>query len=140
MLRNKEKGFTLVELLVVIAIIGILASIVLVSLNAARQRGRDARRIADLNQIRTGLETYFLDNGSYPDATSSLAPAYMSAVPADPGGTAYGYDNCGTGNNDFTLRATLETDNAALDNDIDTAACSGAGSCADGAFNYCVEP
>jgi type II secretory pathway pseudopilin PulG len=51
---------------VVIAIIGLLASIVLVSLNTAREKARDTRRLADLKQIQTALEMYYDDNGRYP--------------------------------------------------------------------------
>ncbi len=64
----RQKGFTLIELLVVISIIALLSSIVLTSVNSARAKARDARRIADLDQIRTALEFYFDANGYYPQS------------------------------------------------------------------------
>ncbi|MDO8561734.1 MAG: type II secretion system protein [bacterium] len=51
----KRRGFTLIELLVVIAIIGILSTVVLASLNTARQKGRDARRLEDLKSIANAI-------------------------------------------------------------------------------------
>ena len=64
-MRNK-KGFTLIELLVVVAIIGILSTVVLASLGRARASARDAKRKAEIQQIKTQLELYFNDNGTYP--------------------------------------------------------------------------
>ena len=61
---KSARGFTLIELLVVIAIIGILSSVVLASLNSARKKGRDARRIADLKQLQLALELYYDANPS----------------------------------------------------------------------------
>jgi prepilin-type N-terminal cleavage/methylation domain-containing protein len=63
---SPRRGFTLIELLVVIAIIGILSATVMVSLNVARMKARDTRRVQDLTQIRTALELYFFDHGYYP--------------------------------------------------------------------------
>jgi len=65
---NNKHGFTLIELLVVITIIGLLATIVLVSLNSARAKARDAKRKGDLHQIELALTMYFDTYGSYPSA------------------------------------------------------------------------
>ncbi|TSC86142.1 MAG: prepilin-type N-terminal cleavage/methylation domain-containing protein [Parcubacteria group bacterium Gr01-1014_8] len=65
-MNRTSRGFTLIELLVVIAIIGILSSVVLASLNSARKKGRDARRIADMKQMQLALELYYDAHQSYP--------------------------------------------------------------------------
>ena len=74
---NFKKGFTLIELLVVISIIGVLATIVISSLNDAQSRARDARRERDIKTIQTALELYHLDNGTYP--TTSWAGSHTTA-------------------------------------------------------------
>ncbi len=96
--RSFNRGFTLIELLVVIAIIGILSSVVLASLNSARSKGRDARRVSDLKQLQLALELYYDANSQeYPDALSALtggASPAISVVPTDPQtAVAYTYDN-----------------------------------------------
>lgn len=127
-----SKGFTLIELLVVIAIIGILATIVLVSLNSARQKARDTQRVADVKQFQTALEMYFDSHAGYPatyDAGSptttglpALATAgYLPAVPNDPLSVPYDYCASDDGTK-YHLGTTLEDSaNTALSTDIDNA-------------------
>ncbi|MBI2109176.1 MAG: prepilin-type N-terminal cleavage/methylation domain-containing protein [Parcubacteria group bacterium] len=121
-----REGFTLIELLVVIAIIGILSSVVLASLNSAREKSRDAKRVADLKQIQLALELYFDDNNStYPATLAPLTTgSYIPVIPEDPNGAAYSYSGLGGATcTDYHLRATLENAaNPALDNDSDAAA------------------
>ncbi|HUC88644.1 MAG TPA: type II secretion system protein [Candidatus Paceibacterota bacterium] len=71
---KKNKGFTLIELLVVIAIIGILASVVLASLNSARNKGGDAAAKAQLANMRAQAEIY------YDSATGGNGGGYSSAA------------------------------------------------------------
>jgi len=59
MKKNLKKGFTLIELLVVIAIIGILASVILASLNSARAKGVDASTKEDLSNARAQAEIFY---------------------------------------------------------------------------------
>src|SRR3954471_2040250 len=95
MQSSLKKGFTLIELLVVIAIIGILASIVLASLDSSRKKGRDARRLSDIKQLQLALEIYYDQNNQFPtgadnggynclQVTDLVNPGYISVIPTDP--------------------------------------------------------
>lgn len=69
---KRNFGFTLIELLVVIAIIGVLASVVLASVNSARVKARDARRLADVRQLALVLQFYYDDNNAFPPTPGCL--------------------------------------------------------------------
>jgi len=90
-------GFTLIEILVVVAIVGILSSIVIAKLNTAREKARDAQRVASVNQITNAVALYQNDNGGLPPGGDGveylngnpewipgLVPKYISAIPSDP--------------------------------------------------------
>ncbi len=86
-----KKGFTLIELLIVIAIIGILASILLVSLGGARAAARDARRIADLRQVQGALELYYNKCGKYPGNSGALCDIPSGITDPDNGNDIAGW-------------------------------------------------
>ena len=96
---KKNKGFTLIELLVVIAIIGLLSTIVLVSLNSARNKAKDTRIKADIGQIRSVAElnadtsnTYVLA-APYTTQCNTLAADINAQVPANSATCAAGLYN-----------------------------------------------
>jgi len=146
-----QRGFTLIELLVVIAIIGMLSSVVLASLNSAREKSRDARRLADVRQLQTALELIFDDSSppEYPDALTSLSSGgYISAVPTDPRtGSDYYYDNltsadgtCAVASGactSYVVGTNLEnSSHSSLSSDIDGTV--GSVTCTDPV--YCLQP
>jgi len=80
-----KKGFTLIELLVVIAIIGILSSVVLASLNVARDKGSDAAITSNINNIRSQAALYYTDNSNYgTNVTDESNCAAVDNIFADP--------------------------------------------------------
>ncbi len=101
-LRTKNSGFSLVELLITVSIIAILIAIGVASYATINRQSRDTKRKSDIEQIRSALEMYRADNGSYPSAgsgswvaassatdaliglTPSLVSTYLSVVPRDP--------------------------------------------------------
>lgn len=92
MKRITGKGFTLVELLVVISIISLLSSVVFASVNSARAKARDARRVAELNQIRLALGLYYDDKNAYPGDPSTYYWISDNNYPGLPG-----WPPCGIG-------------------------------------------
>jgi general secretion pathway protein G len=68
--RVSQLGFTLIELLVAATILGILTTIGLASYRVANQKARDGKRKADMEQVRSALEIYRTEEGTYPDTES----------------------------------------------------------------------
>lgn len=105
-MNKNQRAFTLIELLVTIAIIAILSGITIVSFSRQNAKARDARRKADLENLRQAIEMYYEDNGKYPvsdqwienvddgiikdwqgNLYNQLVPNYISKIPLDPKGS-----------------------------------------------------
>lgn len=98
-MKRTSAGFTLIEIMVATTIIAVLSVIGIVSYNSVNKRSRDAKRKSDLEQVRSALEMYRADNGSYPgtsatfitlttldagNGTGPLVPSYLPSIPMDP--------------------------------------------------------
>jgi len=103
-----NRGFTLIELLVVIAIIGILASVVMASLNSAREKAQFAKAQTEVKVLFDALLRYNIDTGAWPAESlgngcnfTTVAhwngvwnSGYLPEISTDPWGTPYYFDGC----------------------------------------------
>ncbi len=150
---KNSKAFTLLELLVVIAIISLLVAGAAVSYSQFVKQARDAKRKADLDNIRAALEQYRSVNDVYP--TSAAAPGlpfgsgplndqkspantYMGLVPQDPkSSTANYYYYFPLGGTDYTLATHLEGTSSCTTSPPQGGSATSCSS-TDGICNYCL--
>jgi type II secretory pathway pseudopilin PulG len=64
--------------------LGFVAAVVLLSLNSARAKSRDAKRLADIRQTASALELFFNDKRQYPEKLIELEPVYIGVLPKSP--------------------------------------------------------
>lgn len=91
----RGRGFTLIELLIVVAIIAILAAIAVPNFLEAQTRSKVSRTLSDMRTIRTGLESYAVDNNKYPETDVAVGTpgnnvgTVINADPANPQATFF---------------------------------------------------
>jgi len=80
--RESESGFTLVELLIVIVILGVLAGIVVFSVQGITGRGAKAACLSDVASVQVASEAYYATNKSYTDTAGLVTAKLIKAPPA----------------------------------------------------------
>jgi len=111
--RACRAGFTLVEVLLVVVILGILASVVVVSVGGKQKGAMIKATRASISAICTAIDLYEVDTGKYPSSLQSLisssgepnwnGPYLKGGMPVDPWGTAFSYTP--KGDNNYEVRS-----------------------------------
>jgi len=117
---KQQQGFTLIEIMVVILILGLLTTLVVQSLRGATDKAKRTKAMADIAELKTALDRYYIDSGSYPtDLNALVTPptqvaqngqqpsnyeegGYIRRIPLDPWNNPYVYQSDG---NTYTLKS-----------------------------------
>ncbi len=152
---HRGEGFTLIEILVVIGLVAILAAIVIIAINPARQfaQGRNSQRTANVNAILNAIGQNIADNKgvfnctTYPlpantavknidDANANIhgciVPTYMPEIPFDPSLAGAHVTNA----TDYDTKYTVETNAAGR---VKVCAPGGVEAAIPGSIAICVE-
>ena len=108
-IHSKNRGFTLIELLVVIAIIGILASVVLASLNSARNKGADAAIKSSINNGRAQAELFYDTGSVYTGLCGEGTILNIFTAVANAGGDVVG-TGCAVSATAYRMSSVLKSD------------------------------
>lgn len=123
----RNKGFTFIELLVVVTIISVLTTIGVVNFQKSNQKARDAKRQADLEQLRTALEIARADssdNTYQTSLTNLVTGGFIPSIPVEPKNFGYVYFPAADYRS-YKLCAHLEAGSQITDNCGGTNACNG---------------
>ncbi len=154
-MKHFKSGFTLVELLIVITIIALLSGVVIGYVSDAGKKGRDSKRMQNIDQLAKAINLYFSQDGSLPTGTTGwctyisnpdgpapgynkqfandIAP-YIANVPLDPTKAGmvgdYLFDNMDNVKGSYALCANLENPTGKT---YDYTSCTGGA-----VYNYCI--
>lgn len=106
---GQKAKFIVVGIIGLLLIPAILFSTVFLSPGSAREKARDARRQADISQIRVGLEIYYSEHNNYPFSLNELSPEYLPSLPVDPSTNQPYQYQLQQGGTDYKVCAQLES-------------------------------